>query len=123
MATSIHNVLAINATGVNNVTTRTYTTTRALRVIDLIAVADTTNAGVGQPRVTDGTGNIINITLPGAGSVENRIYRAGGSDGVGGRLATTYDDARALVAAGGTIVFSGGVAGSDYRMTCLCITQ
>ena len=124
MATSIHNVLAVNLQNINDLTAvgnRTYTATRALRVFDLVARAYTTNAGIGVPTVSNGANAIITTTLPGAGSVANTLYRAGGN--VGGQLVTTCDDAQMLVAAAGTLVFDTGVAGSNYDLTAFCITE
>ena len=126
MATSIHNVLAVNIQGITNLTiaaNRTFTTTRALRVFDLTAWADTTDAANQDPTVNNGANPIIDITLPVAGAVQNRLYRAGGEDGLGARLVTTCDDAQMLVASGGTIVFDLDLAGSTWNMTAYCITE
>ena len=127
MATAIHNVVAVNLQNINSATAagdRTFTPTRDLRVFDLRTRAYTTNGTQHNPRVLNGANAIISITIPGAGSVANRIYRAGGEDGLGARLTTTCDDAEMLidVSAGDTIVFQVQAAGSNYDLTAFCIT-
>jgi len=124
MATTIHNVISVILQGVNSATAaadRTFTTTRALRVFDMKSWSDTTAAGIGTPQVSNAGNLIMRTTCPGAGTVANTVYRAGGD--VGGQLVTICDDAQMLVAAGGTLVFDSVQAGSDWDFIAFCITE
>ena len=126
MATSIHNVLAVNIQGIDSGTaagSRTFTTTRALRMFDTIWRKDSTAVGAAAAALTvSNAGNVCHTTTTPNPPVINTVYRAGGENGAGARLVSTCDDAQMLVAAGGTIVFAVSTA-DDFDATVLCITE
>lgn len=126
MATSIHNVLAVNIQGISSATgavARTYTTTRALRMIDTIWRKDsTTVAGVAAALTVANGGTTCHTTTTPNPPVINTVYRAGGENGAGARLVSTCNDAQMLVAAAGTIVFAVSTA-DTFDATVLCITE
>lgn len=118
MATTISNVLAVNVQTIATGTaagSRTFTTTRALRVFDFKCLKDTT-AVVGVAcalTVANGASTIFTITTPNP-PVINTVYRAGNEI-----AASTCDDANMLVAAGGTLVFAVATA-DTFDMNAIC---
>lgn len=126
MATDIHNVLAVNIQGIDSATAagnRTYTATRALRMIDTIWRKDGV-AVVGAAANLDvqNGATLCHRTATPNPPVINTVYRAGGENGAGARLVSTCDDSQMLVAAGGTIVFVVSTL-DDFDATVLCITE
>lgn len=124
MATSIHNVLAVNIQGIDSATAaaaRTFTTTRALRVFDTKWYKNTV-AVVGAAANLDVQNGAVLCcrTVTPVLPVIDTIYRAGGN--VGGALVSTCDDAQMLIAAGGTMVFAVSTL-DDFDATAFCITE
>lgn len=117
MATSISQVFAVNATGVVNGTTRTFTTTRLLRVFDMRAQETAVVAGLAATlTISNGLTVITSVATPNP-PVLNTIYR------LGNELAnSTCDDAQMAVAAGGTIVFATNTV-DTFDMTAICYPQ
>lgn len=114
MATSINNVLAVNATTVGNAITRTFTTTRQMRVFDMAAQETAVVGGVASTLTISNAANvIISVATPNP-PVINTIYRPGNEI-----APATCDDAFMLVAAGGTIVFAASTA-DIFDMTAYC---
>ena len=112
MATTINNVVAINVGSVATGLSKTFTTTRALRVFDLKAYKDSVPvAGAAAAlTVSNGATPILTVTTPNP-PVINTVYRAGNEV-----AASTCDSAAMTVAAGGTVVF-GCTTADTFNMT------
>jgi len=121
MATTIHEVLAVNIQNIDSATAaanRTFTTTRAMRVFDMRAYCVTAApAGAASTlTVSNGVNVITSVATPNP-PVANTTYR------MGQEIAnSTTDDARMLVAAGGTIVFNAGTA-DNFDITAFCVVD
>ena len=117
MATTINNVLAVHIQGITAATaagSRTFTTTRALRVFDLKANPTAAPAAsVTVYTVNNAATPIITVTTPNPAVIDT-VYRAGNEI-----AATTCDDAAMTVAAAGTIVFAVDVA-TTSNLTAYC---
>lgn len=114
MPTQIDTVLAVNAPLVGNAITRTFTTTRALRVFDMKAVETAVVGGAAATLTISNGGNVISSVATPNPPVQNTVYR------LGNEVATsTIDDTRMLVAAGGTIVFAASTV-DIFDMTAIC---
>ncbi len=117
MATSINNCLAVNATTVGNAITRTFTTTRAMRVFDMAATETAVVAGAAATlTVSNGANGITSVATPNPPVIQF-TYR------LGNEIAnSTCDDSRMLVAAGGTIVFAASTV-DIFDMTAYCYPE
>lgn len=117
MATTINNCLAVHMPGVNSgvaAGSRTFTTTRQLRVFDLKANETAVVAGAAATlTVANGASTIVTVTTPNP-PVINTVYRAGNEV-----AASTCNDANMLVAVGGTLVFAVSTV-DTFNMTAYC---
>lgn len=114
MASQIDTVIAVNATAVGNGVTRTFTTTRALRVFDMHAIETAVVAGAAATLTVSNAGNVITSVATPNPPVINTVYRLGNEV-----AASTVNDAFYLVPQGGTIVFAASTV-DLFDMTATC---
>lgn len=117
MATQICNILAVNIDGINSgapAGSRTYTTTRSLRLMDLKGIVGANpGAAITYTVSTPGGVCITKVTGPGVG--ERDVVRLGDNSN------DRRDDSTALASAGQNIVFTSDQA-VDTRLTLYCWT-
>lgn len=120
MATTIQNVLAVRISGVSSATaagSRTFTTTRPLRVFDMRAQETAVVAGAAATLTcSNGGSTILSVATPNP-PVINTIYRVGNEI-----AASTCNDANMLIATGGTLVVACSTV-DTFDFTVMAIGQ